>query len=143
MQSHTNDPEILAIRKCWQNGLTLSQAAKRLRERHGTENNPKPKEQWRQREWFIFESPAKLIREWREMRKLFGCASLPWTYLHGLTATVRSRAFEGPSAQELNAPTGSILAGGRTYGEWKGITGPGKQLRDILRAKKSETSPKG
>jgi hypothetical protein len=142
VQIHTKDPEIIAIRTCWQNGLTLSQAAKRLRERHGTENNPKPREQWRQREWFIFESPAKLIREWKEMRKLFGHGSLPWAYLRGVTLSGRSRAFEAPSAQELNTPVGPLDVG-RTYGDWKGITGPGKQLRDMLKRENSNSPPKG
>jgi hypothetical protein len=41
-----------------------------------------------------------------------------------------------PTQQEHDAPISNI-AGGRTYGEWAGITGPGKQLRELLKTDKS------
>lgn len=132
MQTHTNDPEIKAIRRCWQNGLTLSQAAKRMKAMHGPDSNSKPTASWDQKNWFVFENNTKLITEWRKMKRLFGCGSLPHSYLLGY----RYRAPEPPSQQELDAPISNI-AGGLTYGEWAGITGPGKQLREMLKADKA------
>ena len=48
----------------------------------------------------------------------------------------RQRPPRVPTQQELDAPISNI-AGGRTYGEWAGITGPGKQLRELLKTDKS------
>lgn len=114
METYTDDPEIKAIRMCWQNDLTLSQASSRLKARYGIENN------------------TKLIAEWRKMRQLFGHSSLPLSYLHGC----RPRPAQPPTQQELDTPVGN-MPGGRTYGDWKGITGPGKRLRELLKSDKS------
>jgi hypothetical protein len=99
------------IRLCWQNGLTLSQAAKRLKNRWGFENIP------------------MLIKEWREMKRRFGCCSLPLGYLNGWNKPRRSPEQD---AEILNQAV-TIPMFGTTYGNWKGITGPGKQLREMLR----------
>ena len=132
MQSQTNDPEVKAIRLCWQNGLTLSQAAKRMKARYGPNSNSKPIASWEQKNWFVFENNTKLIAEWRKMKRLFGCGSLPPSYLLGY----RPQPPRPPSQQELDTPVGN-MAGGRTYGEWAGITGPGKQLRECCKADKA------
>ena len=115
MDTYTNDPEIKAIRLCWQNGLTLSQSSKRLKARYGIEDN------------------TKLIAEWRKMKRCFGCGSLPSLYL---LLGHRPRAPRPPSQLELDTPVGD-MPGGRTYGEWKGLTGPGKQLRELLKSEES------
>ena len=109
VNGETRDKEILEIRKGWQNGLTLSQTYQRMNKRMGFDNKP------------------KIIAEWRKMKKLFGCASLPHSYLGGY----RPRRPQPPTQRELDAPISNI-AGGVTYGEWAGITGPGKQLREVL-----------
>ena len=132
MDSYTNDPEIKAIRRCWQNGLTLSQASKRLKARYGSDSRLKSTTSWDQKNWFVFENNMKLIAEWRKMKRLFGCGSLPHSYLLGYRPVVS----QVPTQQELNTHVGP-MAGGGTYGEWKGITGPGKSLRELLKADKS------
>jgi len=132
MESYTNDPEIKAIRRCWQSGLTLSQAYKRLTARYGPNSNSKSTASWDQKNWFVFENNKKLIAEWRKMKRLFGCGSLPHSYLLGH----RPRPPRVPTQQELDTHVGP-MAGGRTYGEWAGITGPGKQLRELLKTGKS------
>ena len=114
METYIDNPEIKAIRRCRPNGLTLSQAAKRMKKR------------------FDFENNAKLIAQWREMKCLFGCGSLSFSYLHGH----RQQAKQPPTQQELNTPVGPF-SGGLTYGDWKGITDPGKMLRGLLKSEKS------
>lgn len=105
--------EVLAIRRCWQCGLTLSKTYRRLKTRYGYNNK------------------EKLIKEWREMKRLFGCASLPHDYLHGYVAVPK----EPPTQQELNAPVTLPAYGGNgTYGDWAGITGPGAKLRKMLKS---------
>jgi hypothetical protein len=105
----TSDKEILAIRLGWQNGLTLSMTYKRMYDR------------------MAFTDKPKIIAEWKKMKKLFGCASAPVSYVNGW----RHQAKQPPTQAELDQPISNI-AGGRTYGEWAGITGPGKQLRQML-----------
>lgn len=104
----TRNVEILLVRMFWNNGLTLSQAWKRMQiKRPGA-------------------SLQTLIAEWRRLKRLFGCKSLPLPYLYGYIP-------KPPIAQELSAVVGK-LSGGHTYGDWRGVTGPGKRLREILRA---------
>jgi hypothetical protein len=106
MTTYTKDVAILQIRRCWQNGLTLSQAWERMSSR------------------YKFTDKQKLVSEWKKMKKIFGCASLSFSYLQG---TYGQKATS-PTAQELNRNTGMF----GSYGDWKGITGPGKQLRESL-----------
>lgn len=113
IRREVTDHEILEIRKGWQAGLTLRQTAERLKKRFGYDNKP------------------KLIEEWKKMRKLFGCASLPYDYLLGYYPTPK----EAPSQQELNTFVGPLCA---NYGEWAGITGPGARLREMLKRDREE-----
>lgn len=115
METYIDNPEIKAIRRCRPNGLTLSQAAKRMKKKR-----------------FDFENNAKLIAQWREMKRLFGCGSLSCSYMNGY----RQQAKQPPTQQELNTPVGPF-SGGLTYGDWKGITDPGKMLRDMLSIERS------
>ena len=57
--------------------------------------------------------------------------------LTGVTCCLwRQRLPRVPTQQELDTHVGPLV-GGRTYGEWKGITGPGKVLRELLKGEKS------
>jgi hypothetical protein len=61
----------------------------------------------------------------------------PSTVRTGVTCCLwRQRPPRVPTQQELDTPVGGLY-GGRTYGEWAGITGPGKQLREMLKTDKS------
>lgn len=105
------------IRRCWQSGQTLSQAYKRLNKR------------------FDFTDKALLIAEWREMKRRFGCASLPYWYLVG-----RDRPFpEPPPKLDIHGKEIKPLDQD-WYDRWKGNTGPGKLLRDIIKQEKKQTS---
>lgn len=109
----TRNVEILLVRMFWNNGLTLSQAWKRMQiKRPGA-------------------SLQTLIAEWRRLKRLFGCKSLPLPYLYGYIP-------KPATAEELSAVVGGTpgkkKGGVITYGDWCGITGPGKRLREILRA---------
>lgn len=110
----TRNVEILLVRMFWNNGLTLSQAWKRMQiKRPGA-------------------SLQTLITEWRRLKRLFGCKSLPLLYLYGYTQRPLTE-------QELSAVVGGNpgkkkKGGVLTYGDWLGVTGPGKRLREILRA---------
>lgn len=106
-----NDTEILRIRHLWQAGLTLSETFK-LMNKKGFNNKP------------------KLIAEWQKMKKLFGCRSATLDYVEGYSNDNKVRPITYSEA-ELNQKISNI-AGGCTYGEWKGITGPGKLLKDII-----------
>jgi hypothetical protein len=132
MQYQTDDPEIKAIRRCWQNGLTLSQAARRLRLRHGPASDSLPTASRDRKNFFVFESNEKLITEWRKMKRLFRNGSLPQSYLLGRNPSPP----RVPTQQELDTPVGD-MAGGQTYGDWAGITGPGKILRELLQSEKA------
>lgn len=108
----TRNVDILLVRMLWNNGLTLSQAWKRMQIK-------RPEA-----------SVQTLITEWRRLKRLFGCKSLPLPYLYGYIP-------KPPTEQELSAVVagnpgkkkkGDVL----TYGDWLGVTGPGKRLRDIL-----------
>jgi hypothetical protein len=113
----TKDTEIIAIRKSWNAGLNLSETFKRLQARYG------------------FDNKAKLIAEWRELKRLFGCKSAPASYVNG---------WYGPnikpaplSESELNQIV-TVSMYGSTYGNWKGSTGPGALLRKILSEERKE-----
>lgn len=102
----TRNAEILLTRMFWNNGLTLSQAWKRMQiKRPGA-------------------SLQTLITEWRRLKRLFGCKSLPLPYLYGYVPKPLTE-------RELSAVVGKLDVG-RTYGDWLGVTGPGKRLREIL-----------
>lgn len=101
------DKMTLKIRKCWQAGDTLSKAYKYLNKRFG------------------FTDKQLLIKEWRIMKKRFGCASLPMWYLCGLKQEPRPKEM---SSKELSSYVGS----GLTYGQWKGITGAGAKIKSML-----------
>lgn len=96
------------IRRCWNCGLRLKEAYKRLNERHG------------------FTDKAMLVKEWRLMKKNFGSGCVPIWYFTSDKKPVRK-----VSQKELDAV---IDGSGTTYGQWKGITGPGKQLREAIAA---------
>ncbi len=102
------DKETFFIRRAWNSGMTLSKAAKYMRN-------------------FGFANVDLWISEWRIMKKKFRHASLSWEYLYGYPE--KPSRLHVPSERELASIVGP---GGMTYGDWKGITGPGKQLRDIL-----------
>ena len=110
----TRSAEVLLARMFWNNGLTLSQAWKRMQiKRPGA-------------------SLQTLITEWRRLKRLFGCKSLPIPYLYGYIP-------KPPTEQELSAVVGGNPGKKKkgvvlTYGDWLGVTGPGKRLREILRA---------
>ena len=113
----TRNVEILLARMFWNNGLTLSQAWKRMQiKRPGA-------------------SLQTLIAEWRRLKRLFGCKSLPLPYLYGYIP-------KPPTAQELAAVVGK-LSGGHTYGDWLGVTGPGKRLREMLAKDTADGSEDG
>lgn len=110
----TTDPEIIWIRRGWQAGMTLSQSFRRAASRVGMTDT------------------GKAINEWRKMKRLFGCGSARIDYVNGW----HYRAPQPPTEAELNAIVGPAIYGGSkrglTYGEWAGITGPGKRLREII-----------
>lgn len=110
---HTRDVEILMIRMLWNNGLTLQQAWGRLQVRM-----PQV-------------AKATLVNEWRQLHRQFGCKSLPLAYLYGWR---NSRGWV-PTPQELSAVVGNTR-GGRTYGDWLGLAGPGLRLREMLAVEK-------
>lgn len=95
------------IRESWNAGLTLSQTFKRLSERCG------------------FTNKGFLISEWREMKRKFGCSCVPFYYLIGRNHPLPPIQ---PSQAELDAWV-SPLCG--SYANWKGISGPGKMLREL------------
>lgn len=110
----TRNAEILLARMFWNNGLTLSQAWKRMQIKQPGA------------------SLQSLIAEWRRLKRLFGCKSLPLPYLYGytqrpLTEQELSAVVGGSPGKKKNGPR-------LTYGDWLGVTGPGKRLREILRA---------
>ena len=108
----TRNVEILLARMFWNNGLTLSQAWKRMQIKQ-----PRA-------------SLQTLITEWRRLKRLCGCKSRPVSYLYGytpkpLTEQELSAAVVGSHGKRKK---GFVL----TYGDWLGVTGPGKRLREIL-----------
>lgn len=62
------------------------------------------------------------------MIRLFGCRSVPVWYIEGW-AKPKPQAYPEAELQQLIC---TYLSGARTYGDWKGITGPGKRLKDLL-----------
>lgn len=105
---HTDDHDIQRIRRAYQAGMTLSKAAKYLLDRYQFDNN------------------VKLIKEWRFLKKTFGCQSLP---MHVYNNYRYYNTEIDYNERELNTFV-SPLCG--SYANWKGIMGPGKQLRDML-----------
>jgi hypothetical protein len=102
--------KIEAIRRCWNAGMTLSQASKFLQQ-HGVNDT------------------KLLIAEWRQMKKLFGCRSVPFSYLKNTP-----ERSQQPTAQELAQKVSPVgLYGNGSYGDWKGLTGPGALLKTILK----------
>lgn len=106
--------EKISIRRCWQAGLTLSQASKRLKSRG-------------------FHDTALLIKEWRIMKKVFGCASANVSYVNGYGPPTTKPAKRQYSAEELNQLVTAPMYGS-TYGNWLGITGAGAVLKEIINA---------
>ena len=107
--------EKISIRRCWQAGLTLSQASKRLKSRG-------------------FHDTALLIKEWRIMKKVFGCASANVSYVNGYGPPVPPKPF-GTERKYSEAELNQLVTApmyGSTYGNWLGITGPGALLRKII-----------
>lgn len=102
--------EIRQIRLCRNAGDTLSQASKKLKRRGFTDT-------------------TLLISEWRKMIKLFGCRSVPLWYIEGWNKPGPITYSDDELAQYVTSPR---LFGDGTYGGWKGITGPGKLLKDLL-----------
>lgn len=110
------DP-IAAIRRCWNAGMTLSRASKFLKQ-HGIDDT------------------KLLIAEWRQMKKLFGCRCAPLSYVNNWS---NSNQTQKPTESELSAPVSPYgLYGNGTYGDWKGITGPGALLKQILEKEKNK-----
>jgi len=104
--------EILRIRRCWNAGDTLSEASKRMRK-------------------LGFTDTRLLITEWRKMKKLFRCRSAPAWYVNGWREPSKAPVYAEAKLSALVGPPG--LYGSGTYGDWAGITGPGKRLREILK----------
>ena len=98
------------IDRWWNAGLTLSETHKRMNER-GFEHDVQ-----------------ELIRGWRARKKEFGCACV---------VRHKPRPISDAEASQLVGPR---MYGDGTYGDWKGITGPGKQLRDLLAAERANAS---
>lgn len=65
-----------------------------------------------------------LIHRWRELKLSLGCACIG-----------TDKKPKDPTPAELS----QLVQGGMTYGDWKGITGPGAMLRAILADRKSAT----
>lgn len=105
--------ESIEIRRCWQAGLTLSQASKRLKQRG-------------------FYDTVLLIKEWRIMKKVFGCASANVSYVNGYCPPTAKPAKRQYDAAELNQLVTAPMYGS-TYGNWLGITGPGARLKEIIK----------
>lgn len=59
------------------------------------------------------------------------CGSASLSYVEGYTNDNKKEKIVY-SESELNTRISNI-AGGTTYGDWAGITGPGKQLREIIK----------
>jgi len=59
-------------------------------------------------------------QEFIALEKKYGCASIPMSDIYH---------FRPPTEAELNQTVG----GGLTYGEWAGITGKGKLMREIIK----------
>jgi hypothetical protein len=77
-----------------------------------------------------FTDTRLLITEWRKMKKLFGCRSAPAWYVNGWKKPSENPVYAEAELSQFVGPPG--LYGSGTYGDWAGITGPGKWLRDIL-----------
>ena len=115
----------LAVRRCWNAGLSLRQAAARL-DRDGHSDSKR----------------KQLIAEWRKIRQVFGCASIPMKYLccdQPLTAC-NVPPTKTHTQQELNHWVWTRHMPVVTYGDWLGVTGPGAQLRHSLAETKDETT---
>ena len=65
-------------------------------------------------------------RDFIAFREKYGCACIP------LSDVLRRRP---PTEKELNTLVGQ---GKMTYGQWKGITGPGQQLREMVKQIRAE-----
>lgn len=66
---------------------------------------------------------AGLQQEYSDLEKRYGCASIPAGDLY--------RSRWGRTQEEIDKENAGYV-GGMTYGDWKGETGPGKMLRDIV-----------
>jgi hypothetical protein len=95
-------PEDWLIDRCWEGPYTLSQAAKRLRDNGYTDI-------------------AKLVAEWRRRFRQHGSRLYP--------KPAPPRTY---TKKELEQPLFSHGKKTYTYGEWLGVTGKGKLLRDLL-----------
>lgn len=105
----TNDKTLLLTRRLWNAGLTLSEACK---DRRVTQ-----------------EMVPSVIKEWRRLKRLFRCRSLPGPYLH----SYRERPLSKEEQDRINSAGCTAKMYGSTYGNWSGNTGPGKRLREMLR----------
>ena len=74
----------------------------------------------------------EMIDGWRARKKEFGCACVKRDYgYHPGDAEREARA----NATYVTSP---MFGGIGTYADWKGITGPGKLLREILASEKQQ-----
>ncbi len=103
----TSDPVILKIRKCWNFGDTKEETFKWLYNRYGT-----------------FDQEV-LNKEWERLKRLFGDASLPIDYLNGYETRIKT-------SEELYKENAQMV-GSMAYGDWKGATGKGKELKKMIK----------
>lgn len=104
----------LAVRRCWNAGLSLRQAAVRLK-----------------RDGHVDSQHSRLIAEWRKIRQAFGCASIPAMYLYRdiPLPACDEKPVKLYTQKELEQ---SVWVRGMpcvSYGDWLGVTGPGQTLR--------------
>jgi hypothetical protein len=79
-----------------------------------------------------FTDTRLLITEWRKMKKLFGCRSASVWYIEGWRKPPENPVYSGAELAQYVGPPGLYGNRSGTYGDWAGVTGFGKQLRDIL-----------
>lgn len=74
----------------------------------------------------------QLIAGWRARKKEFGCACVrrPTRRMYD--------AEEREAAANATPVTLRMYGGSGTYGDWKGITGPGAMLRQMLEAERQK-----
>ena len=92
-----NDSFNALVDRCWNAGMTLSQASIRLRMKGHVDTQA-------------------LIERWRHLKSEYG------------VSCIRPKT-EPPTERELNQE----VRPGQAYGNWKGLTDPGKRLAEMLK----------
>lgn len=78
-------------------------------------------------------SVDRIVQRWLVLKRKFRHSSVPMWFTLGESGPGVTSMSHQEKQRMLSAPTGSSFAGGTSYGDWKGITGPGKQLRELLK----------